>query len=135
MFTTLTQEAIDEYAGAEGTITEKPGNPYYNDGVEVRYTANGKWWNWLWNAITKWLGAHKKDYQDMITEETNLVTSAGLSPASSNPNLIGQSFHDISAANAEVYDKETVVEEGVERPVNLPYVSGDTIILPDTELL
>lgn len=135
MFTQLEQQDITEYAGAEGTITEKPGSPYYNDGVEVRYTANGKWWNWLWNAITKWLGAHKKDYQDMITEETNLVTSAGLSPASDTPNAIGRSFHDIAEVNAQTYDEATIVEDGVEHFVNRPYVSGDTIVLPDTELL
>lgn len=135
MNTVLTQEAITVFGSDPSTTKEKPGDTSYADGVEVQYTAPAKWWNWLWNALTSWLTNHKADNQSMITEEANLLSSAGITPDSSNSHQISQSFHDISKDYAEDYDELTTEDGGVERPVNKPYVSGMTIVLPDTELL
>lgn len=144
MNTTLTQEDIPKQPPQTGSSVfaddptaskGRPEAPYYQDGVEVRYTAPGNWWNWLWNLFTSWLKNHKADNNVLITEERNLLTAAGIVPDSSNAHQIGQSFHDIAEAYAESYDNATVTVGGVEHPVNRPYVSGVTIMLPDTELL
>ena len=135
MNTTLTQEAITVFSTDPAATKEKPSDALYASGVEVQYTAPAKWWNWLWNALTSWLTNHKADNQSIITEETNLLSSANILPDSTNSHQLGKSFHDISEVYAEEYDEETVEDGGVERFVNKPYVSGMTIVLPDTELL
>ena len=135
MVNTLTQDDIDIFGTDPSTVKEKPGVTDYSDGVEVRYTAPAKWWNWLWNALTGWLTHHKADYQSIITEETNLLSAAELTPDSSSAHQVTQSFEDIAENYSEEYDVETVLEEGNEHYVNRPYVDGLAIVLPDTELL
>lgn len=135
MVSTLAQEDINVFGSDQQTVKEKPSDTLYADGVEVQYTAPAKWWNWLWNALTSWLTNHKADNQSMITEETNLLTSAGKTPSSSDSHQLSQCFEEITEAYAETYDNETVEEVGYERYVNKPYVSGAVVVLPDTELL
>lgn len=135
MTNVLTQEEIGIFGTDPSTVKEQPGTTDYANGVEVRYTAPAKWWNWLWNAITGWCTHHKADNQSIIAEETNLLSAAGEVPTASDSHQLTDSFVQIAEAYAEDFDGETVVDGGVERPVNKPYVSGMTIVLPDTELL
>lgn len=135
MNTVLTQEDIDIFGSDPETIKEKPGTTDYANGVEVQYTAPAKWWNWLWNALTSFLTHHKSDNQSMLTEEVNLLSSAGFTPSSSDGHQITKSFRKLAEDYAEEYDEETIEVDGVERPVNKPYVTGGTIVLPATELL
>ena len=141
MDTVLTQQDIPEQGGSRvfasdpATNKERPGSPYYDEGVEVRYTAPEPWWNWFWNLMTSFLKKHKEDNQALITEERNLLTAASITPDSTDTHHIAKSMQTIAENYSEVYDNQTVVENGVERPVNKPYIQGDTIILPDTELL
>lgn len=135
MDTTLVQEDINVFGSDPVTIKEQPGQTDYSNGVEVRYTAPAKWWNWFWNILTSWFTHHKADNQSMITEETNLLSAAQLTPSASDPHQIGKSFVDISETYAETYDKETVLEDNIEHYVNRPYVKDGAVILPDTELL
>lgn len=135
MDTVLTQEDIDIFGSDPVTIKEQPGTTDYSNGVEVRYTAPGKWWNWFWNIITSWFTHHKSDTQALITEQANLLATAGYSPDANNTHQVAESYSKIAFTHAEDYDEETVVEGGVERPVNKPYVAGAVIVLPASELL
>ena len=132
---TLTQEDIGIFASDPQADKEQPSAANYANGVEVRYTAVGKWWNWLWNHITSWFTRHKADEQSLIAEQVNLLSAAGLTPDASSSHQLTTSYGNIAEAYAEVHDSETVVVDGVERPVNKPYVVGGTIVLPTTELL
>ena len=135
MVSTLTQEDINIFGTDPETIKEQPGETDYANGVEVRYTAPAKWWNWLWNALTGWCFHHKADNQSIITEEVNLLSAANKTPDASDNHQISDSILYIGFDNAQSYDEETVYEGGEEHPVNRPYVTGVTIVLPDTELL
>lgn len=135
MTNVLTQEDIGIFGSDPSTIKEKPSDALYANGVEVQYTAPAKWWNWLWNAVTGWFNHHKADNQSIIAEETNLLSAAGEVPTPSDSHQLTDSFTEVAEACAEDYDMATVIDGGVERPVNRPYVSGMTIVLPDTELL
>ena len=135
MNTALTQDDIDVFGSDPTTFKDKPGTTDYNDGVEVRYTAPAQWWNWFWNALTSWLTHHKADYQSIITEETNLLAEAEITPSAGDGHQVGKSFSTVAENYSEEYDFDTVFENGVEHYVNKPYVDGLTIVLPDTELL
>lgn len=135
MNTVLSQQDINVFASDPQADKEQPGSSYYASGVEVRYTAVGKWWNWLWNTLTSWFTKHKADIQSMITEQVNLLSAAGLTPDATSNHQLATGYGNIAESYAEVYDNETIVEDGVERPVNKPYVVGGTIVLPSTELL
>lgn len=135
MDTTLTQEDISVFCTDPTSPKEQPGTTDYGNGVEVQYTAPAKWWNWFWNIITSWFTHHKADNEDILSEEENLLSAADITPAPADNHQIAKSIHTIAEDNAETYDLETTTDEFVERYVNRPYVSGDTIVLPDTELL
>lgn len=133
MTNVLVQEDIGIFGSDPETLIEKPGDALYASGVEVQYTAPAKWWNWFWNTITSWLNHHKADYQSIITEETNLLTDAGLTPKASDYHQLQKSVKHVAERHAEIYDM--ALAEGGEHYANRPYVSGMTIVLPDTELL
>lgn len=141
MVAVLTQQDIPPQGGSDVFASDPeagkaiPGSPYYTNGVEVRYTAPEPWWNWFWNIITSWLKHHKEDNQALITEETNLLAAANITPDDSNAHQVGESIRTIGFDCAEAYDNQTTTEGGTEHFVNKPYVVGGTIILPDTELL
>lgn len=120
-------------------IIEKPGNPYYQDGVDVGYTAPAKWWNWLWNHISAWLKDSKADRQSMETEMANTLSAASITPSSSDTHQLSKAVNQIAYNTCDDYDNEEVTETigGVEvtHKKNQPYVIGHTLYIPDTELL
>lgn len=134
MDTSFAQEAIGIFASDPAAVKESPGNEYAN-GVKVQYTAPAKWWNWLWNKITSWFNDSKTDKQNMESEVVNLLSDAGFTPDAANNHQITESINAIAYRYAEAHDEDTTTEGGVTRPTNRPYVSGTTIVLPDTELL
>lgn len=134
MNTSFTQEAIGIFASDPVAIKESPGAEY-DYGVKVQYTAPGKWWNWLWNKITAWFNASLSDKQYMVTEMTNVLTDAGITPDANDSHQLTKSVQTIAYRYAQEHDEETVTVGGVTRPVNRPYVDGSVIVLPDTELL
>lgn len=135
MDTTLIQEDINVFGSDPVTIKEQPGQTDYSNGVEVRYTAPAKWWNWFWNTLTSWCTHHKSDNRSLITEETNLLAEADIVPSAGDDHQLTKSFSTISESYSEEYDFEKTLDGGVERYVNRPYVDGLVIVLPDTELL
>lgn len=134
MDTSFAQEAIGIFASDPAATKESPGDEYSN-GVKVQFTAPAKWWNWLWNKITAWFNTSLTDKQDIEDEVVNLLSDAGFVPDASNDHQITESVNAIAYRYAETYDEEVTTTEGTTRPVNRPYVSGTTIVLPDTELL
>jgi hypothetical protein len=134
MVTSFTQEAIGIFASDEAAVKESPGTEYDN-GVKVQYTAPGKWWNWLWNKITGWFNASLSDKQSIVTEMSNVLSDAVITPDAADNHQLAKSVEVIAYRHARQHDEATITEGGVTRPVNKPYVSGVTIVLPDTELL
>lgn len=134
MVTNFTQEAIGVFASDEAAVKESPGAEYDN-GVRVQYTAPGKWWNWLWNKITGWFNASLSDKQSIVTEMSNVLSDAVITPSAADNHQLAKSVEVIAYRHAQQHDEATITEGGIVRPVNRPYVSGMTIVLPDTELL
>ena len=77
MITQLSEETINEYA-SEAQTTQQPTGSDFVQGVAVGKTIPAKWWNWLFNAVTKRIFQGKNDAQNMLTELQNVVTDAGL---------------------------------------------------------
>lgn len=131
--------APSAYAYSDEATVEKPGNPYYADGVEVGYTAPAKWWNWLWRHITTWLMTSKADREAMRAEMLNTLTAAGMSASDTNNRQLSKAADTIMYQNIYDYDNETTTEivDNVEvtHKVNQPYVVGHTLFIPDTEML
>lgn len=134
MNTSFTQEAIGVFASDPTAVKESPGAEYDN-GVKVQYTAPGKWWNWLWNKITAWFNDSLSDKQSMVTEMSNVLADALITPDATDNQQLAKSVETIAYRHALQHDEATTVDGGVTRPVNRPYVSGSVIVLPDTELL
>jgi hypothetical protein len=134
MVTSFTQEVIGIFASDEAAVKESPGAEYDN-GVKVQYTAPGKWWNWLWNKITGWFNASLSDKQSIVTEMSNVLSDAVITPDASDSYQVAKSIETIAYRHARQHDEATTTVGGIERPVNRPYVSGSVIVLPDTELL
>ena len=134
-----TQEDINIFSSDPAGVKEKPGNSYYQDGVDVGYTAPAKWWNWLWNKITSILTAHKADWNSMTSEMANTLSAASITPDSSDTHQLSKAVNQIAYDTCDDYDNEEVTETigGVEvtHKKNQPYVIGHTLYIPDTELL
>ena len=77
MIEQLSQQTVAEYASDALTI-QKPEGTDYSQGVRVGKTIPAKWWNWLFNAVTKRLIQSNADAQDMLEEMQNVVTDAGI---------------------------------------------------------
>jgi hypothetical protein len=139
MNTVSTQEDINIFSSDRSGVKERPGNPYYQDGVDVGYTAPAKWWNWLWNKITSILTAHKADWNSMTSEMANTLSAASITPDSSDTHQLSKAVNQIAYDTCDDYDNEEVTETvgGVEvtHKKNQPYVIGHTLYIPDTELL
>lgn len=131
MYIVPTQEDIDEYAYSPYSDKEQPPSPYYENGVEVGYTAPGKWWNWLWNKLTSILTQAKADRISMFTEIGNVLSSASIAPVSSETHQLSKSVDTVCFNTTDAYEN---AEEGGHK-VNQPYVIGHTLYIPDTELL
>lgn len=133
------------YVGGEGHyakdapegMLERPNSPYFSRGVNVRFTAVAKWWNWLFNFLTVGINASVGDKRNMLAEMENLLSAAELTPSNSNNNTkqCAQSYEIIAVNNTREYDEAVETIRSNTRPVNRPYMSGTTIVLPDTELL
>ena len=119
------------FAADPEAVVEKPGNPYYADGVDVNYTAPAKWWNWLWNHISAWLKDSKADRASMNAEIENTLTAASVTPVDSDTHQLSQAVDTLAYAACNDYDN--AVSDG--HKVNQPYVVGNTLFIPDTELL
>ena len=77
MITQLSEETINEYA-IEAQSIQQPTGTDFTQGVSVGRTIPAKWWNWLFNAVTKRIFQGKNDSQSMLTELQNVVTDAGI---------------------------------------------------------
>lgn len=95
MITELSQQTIAEYA-SDALTTQKPEGTDYSQGVRVGRTIPAKWWNWLFNAVTKRLIQSNADAQDMLTEMQNTVTDAGLTLDGTDDTQLSQAI-DIKA--------------------------------------
>lgn len=131
MISTLTQEDIDIFSSDPAGAKERPGTPYYAEGVEVGYTAPAKWWNWLWNAITTFFTGSKSDRQNILTELNNTLGAASITTNPLYAHQLTDAINVISYSRADTHDNQTV--NGVK--VNQARVEGYSLILPDTELL
>jgi hypothetical protein len=119
------------FASDPTSTVEQPQSPYYADGVEVRFTAPAKWWNWLWNKISKWLLDSKADKTAMETEILNVLHEANITPSGSDPHQLSSAVDIVAFNTCSAYDNAE--EDG--HKVNQPYVIGHTLYIPDTELL
>ncbi len=134
----LTQQNFPNASSAPATFASdpsatisKPENPYYQDGVDVGYTAPAKWWNWLWNHISAWFASSKTDKNAIHTELLNVLSTAAITPADEKTNQLSKAIDTIGYAACVTYDNAE--EDG--HKVNQPYVVGHTLYIPDTELL
>lgn len=123
---------------SDGT-KEQPPQANYSGGVEVRYTAPAKWWNWLWNKITQWLLDSKADKTAIKSEMLNTLSVAGITPSVSDTHQTSRAIDRHTYNSCSAYNNEEVTEEidgvMVTHRVNQPYVVGFTLYIPDTELL
>ena len=127
------------YADSDQAVVEKPGNPYYTDGVDVGYTAPAKWWNWLWRHVTTWLKDSKTDREAMRAEMSSTLTAASISASDADNHQLSKAVDTVAFADTGAYDNEEVTEEvggmTVMHKKNRPYVVGNTLYIPSTELL
>ena len=91
MLPQLTQETLNEYAH-DAQTTQQPYGADYTQGARVGKTIPAKWWNWLFNAVTKRIFQSKYDAQDMLTEMKNVVTDAGLTPDAADNTQLTQAI-------------------------------------------
>ena len=108
MISQLSQETVTEYASEALTIQEPQGADY-TKGVSVGKTIPAKWWNWLFNAVTKRASQSKTDAQNMLDEIKNVVTDAGLTPDASDSTQMAQAV--VAKADAEI-DKYVYNKQG-----------------------
>jgi hypothetical protein len=125
------EEPSATFASDPAAVVDKPGYPYYGNGVDVGYTAPAKWWNWLWNHISAWLGTSKADRTNMVAEIQNTLSAASIQPSASDSHQLSKSV-DIITYGTSVGHNEAE-EDG--HKVNQPYVVGHTLYIPESELL
>jgi hypothetical protein len=138
MHSSLTQQNFPNASSAAATFAsdptstvEKPGNPYYQYGVDVGYTAPAKWWNWFWNHISAWFASSKADKNAIHTELLNVLSTAVITPADEKTNQLSKAIDTIGYTACVTYDNAE--EDG--HKANQPYVVGFTLYIPETELL
>jgi hypothetical protein len=139
MQSTVTQQDINIFSSDPTGAKEQPQGTNYTNGVEVGYTAPGKWWNWFWNKITSFLTNSKADRNSLLAEMQGALSAASMTADPTKDNQLSEAIDIISNDTIEAYDTEEVTEEieGVEvtHMKNQPYVIGNTLYIPDTELL
>lgn len=123
--------APEVFASDPQSVIQKPGNPYYANGVQVNYTAPDKWWNWLWNHISAWFKDSKADRENMQAELNNALSAASITPDSSDEHQLSEAIDKVTYNTADAYNDAE--EDG--HKINQPYVVGHTLFIPDTELL
>ena len=119
------------FASDPAAVIDRPGNPYYANGVDVNYTAPAKWWNWLWNHISAWLASSKTDRTSMTTEMRNVLSAASITPSSSDNHQLSKAIDKVTYSTTEAYDNAE--QDG--HKINQPYVLNHVLYIPDTELL
>lgn len=139
MNVTSTQDDIAIFSSDPTGVKERPGSTYYQNGVDVGYTAPAKWWNWFWNTITSFFTAHKADWNSITTEMANALSGASIVPDSTDEHQLSKAVNQIAYNTSDEYDNEEITETigGVEvtHKKNQPYVVGFTLYIPETELL
>ena len=129
MIPSLSQETLTQYASDAQTIQEPTGTDY-SKGVSAGRTIPAKWWNWLFSAVTKRAGQSKTDAQNMLTELTNVVTDAGITPDAEDDTQLSQAVAAKADAqiNNFVSDKLEYMQKwfiaGTEGLPNMPGASG-----------
>ena len=119
------------FASDPSSVIDRPQNPYYQQGVNVNYTAPAKWWNWLWNHISAWFADSKADRSSMNSEMLNVLSAAAIQPSVSNTHQLSKGIDTVAYDTCDAYDN---AEENGHK-INQPYVIGHTLYIPDTELL
>jgi hypothetical protein len=136
---TLEQQALDIYSSDPLGTKEQPPSPNYEDGVDVGYTAPAKWWNWLYNKITVFFSGCLTDRTAMHTELLNVLSSASVTPDSTDLQQLNDSINIKCATECTVYNNKEEAElidgTSVVHAVNKPNVVGYRLFMPDTELL
>ena len=102
MINQLSQETVDEYAGSAQTIVQ-PSGADWTQGVKVGRTVPAKWWNWLFNAVTKRLSQSKTDSQGILDELKNTVTDAGLTIDPADNTQLAQATRALTTASITEY--------------------------------
>lgn len=95
MINETTVSSMGEYASDQLAAKERPGtdpvtgDDYYAQGVKPGFSAPAKWWNWLFNALTKRVGEERNDLNVLINELKAVLTEAGVQvSATSNTQLL-----------------------------------------------
>lgn len=91
MIQQLEQETLSPYA-ADATVRQEPQGVDRSRGAQVGRTIPAKWWNWLFNAITKRAGQAKNDSQAMLTEMQNVVLDTGATLDSSDSSQLADAI-------------------------------------------
>ena len=135
----ISQQDIAIFSSDPSGVKEAPQGSQYTDGVDVGYTAPAKWWNWFWNKLTAWCTASKADRVAVHTETINTLSAASIVPSGSDEHQLSKAVDVLGYAYCGTHDNETVTETvggvSVTHPVNKPYVVGNTLYIPATELL
>jgi hypothetical protein len=120
-------------------VKERPANEYYASGVSVGYTAPGKWWNWFWNHISAWLRDSKTDREAVQAELLNVLDAGSITPDANDNHQLSKAIDNTAYGVSVDYNDKTITEEiggeSVTHLKNQPYVIGNTLYIPDTELL
>lgn len=91
MIRNTTVSNMDEYANDQLAVKERPGtdpatgDDYYAQGVKPGFSAPAKWWNWLFNALTKRVGEERSDLTVLITELKNVLAAGGIAEQDIDP--------------------------------------------------
>lgn len=84
MINSTTIQNMDEYASDVSAEKERPDNDNYGLGVKNGWTAPAKWWNWLFNELTKRVGEERADVTVIIDEIKAILTEASIQPDATN---------------------------------------------------
>ena len=107
MINQLSQENITEYAH-DALTTDIPTGTDYTQGVKVGKTIPAKWWNWLFNAVTKRIFQARNDASDILNELKNAVTGAGITidPTSDTQLASAAQAYAVSGVDTYVQNKK-----------------------------
>ena len=112
MISQLSQEQITEYA-SDAQTTQQPTGSDYSQGVRVGKTIPAKWWNWLFNAVTKRIFQARNDSQNMLTELKNVVIDAGITPDAAVNNQLALAVRTKAQAEIDTYVQNIKATGGV----------------------
>lgn len=134
MLDQLTQEDITEY-GTNAITIDEPRGTDYTQGVQVGRTIPAKWWNWLFQAVTKRAQQAKSDSESMFTELKNTVIDAGITPDPANNTQLAQAANVLAVRGVGTYvqDKKRgfFASWAIENCRGLPQFSNSDIVTID----